>query len=104
MNLKSFREKLNKTQQEVAEELEIQRTKYARYENGESNPNILMLIKMADYFKTTIDELVGHEVPYLINKIDFSSEQLPIIEEIKSLDNSQCQKVKSYIQGLKDGK
>ena len=104
MEMKKLRQQLNKSQKEVAEELNIARTKYARYETGESNPDVDMLIKLADYFHTTVDHLIGHEVPYLINKSEFSSNQLSIIEEIKQLSNEDCGKLLSYIAGLKDGK
>lgn len=40
----------------------------------------------------------------IINKVDFSQEQLALIEELKTLDKVQCQNVSAYIKGLKDGK
>ena len=104
MKLKTLREKINKTQKEVADELCIQRTKYARYENEESDPSIDMLLKLADYYKVTLDELVGHEVPYLIDKSLLSDEEISIINEIKELDTIQRIKVLAYIDGLKEGK
>ena len=44
------------------------------------------LIKLADLHHTTIDDIVGHEVPYLINKSEFTAEQLIAIDEIKKMD------------------
>ena len=84
--------------------MQIQRTKYARYENAESEPNIETLIKLADFYKVTVDELIGHNVPYHISKVDFSNSQLTLVEEIKNLNEAQITKVMAYVQGLKDGK
>ena len=102
--LKKLRREINKTQAEVAEELSLQKQTYQNYELDKRQPDILMLKKLADYFHTSVDYIVGHEVPYLINKSHFSYEQLSILEEIKTLDRLQCQNLLAYIKGLKDGK
>lgn len=101
MNLKKYRLEKGKTQEELAKELNMPRAKYARYELQTSEPNIETLKKLAEYFHTTIDNLVGHETPYLIDKSQFSDTQLKIIEEIKNLQEYACQKVEAYIIGLK---
>ncbi|MBQ8792083.1 MAG: helix-turn-helix transcriptional regulator [Clostridia bacterium] len=104
MNLKDLRKNKGLTQQDLANELGISRMKYNHYELGNSEPNISMLIKLADLYKVTLDELVGHKVPYLLNKVDFSSEQLEVIDQLKALDKNQCKNVSAYIKGLRDGK
>lgn len=89
-NLKEVRKGCNLTQQEVADKLHITRMKYNHYELGNAEPNIETLIDLADLFHLTIDELVGHEVPFLINKSQFTNEQLALIETIKGLTREQC--------------
>ena len=103
MKLKELRVLKNKTQEEVATELNIPRTKYARYETSTSEPNFDILIKLADYFHTTIDYLVGHEVPYQLDKAMFNEEQLAVIDELKKLNKEQCYMLLAYIEGLKAG-
>lgn len=102
MRLKEIRESKNISQKELSNILGFKPTTYNGYEKGLSEPNIQTLIKLADFYKVTLDELVGHEVPYLLKKIDFSDAQLTLIEELKTLDNLNCQKVIAYIKGLKD--
>ena len=52
--------KLNKlTQRDVAQHLNISQPSYIRYENGKSEPTIDNLIKLADLFDVTLDELCG---------------------------------------------
>lgn len=102
--LKKLRKDIGKTQEQVAIELSLQKQTYQNYELEKRQPDILMLKKLADYYHVSVDFLVGHEVPYLINKSYFSLDQLAILEELKSLDKVQNQKVLAYIKGLNDGK
>ena len=52
--------KLNKlTQRDVAQYLNILQPAYMCYENGKSEPTIDNLIKLADLFDVTLDELCG---------------------------------------------
>ena len=57
--LKELRKQLGKTQEEVAKDLNITQSTYSNYENGLRQPNIEMLIDLADYYKVPIDILVG---------------------------------------------
>ncbi len=102
--LKRQRLATNKTQEELANEVGIPRTKYARYELGTSEPNIETLKQLADYFHTTIDHIVGHEVPYLVNKAKYSKEQQAVLKELEKLDNEQCYALLAFIEGMKSGK
>ncbi len=101
MKIKELRQQAKKSQKEVADFLNMSQTGYSGYETGRTDPDIETLKKLAEYFHTTIDNLVGHETPYLIDKSQFSDTQLKIIEEIKNLQEYACQKVEAYIIGLK---
>lgn len=103
MNLKQLRNEKGLTQQDLANALNINRMKYNHYELGNSEPNIKTLIKLADFYHTTIDEIIGHEVPYLINKSQFTNSQLELIEKIKTLSNEQCMLLDAYAEGLIKG-
>lgn len=54
--------------------------------------------------KRNADELPGHEVPYTLNRVEFSEKQLEVIENIKDLTDEDCLRVDAYIEGLKQGK
>ena len=71
---------------EIASYLGISQEKYSRLETGKTEIDMSTLIKLADLHHTTIDDIVGHEVPYLINKSEFTAEQLIAIDEIKKMD------------------
>ena len=63
--LKEQRAESGKCQTEVAQDLGISQKVYSTYECGTREPNIEMLIKMAEYFGIPIDILVGR---YVIKK------------------------------------
>ena len=51
----------NLTQEQFAEVLDISRQAVSKWEKGDSIPDIKMLIKIADYYNVTLDELVREE-------------------------------------------
>lgn len=57
--LKFERKKAGKTQQEIAEYLNIERGSYAKYETGANIPPLPTMIKLADLYKCSIDYLAG---------------------------------------------
>ena len=56
--LKILRKKNRITQRELANALHISQTSVSKYERGESEPDLEMVIKMSDYFGVTIDEFI----------------------------------------------
>ena len=57
--LRYLREDNNLTQTQVANLLHIKQTTYSGYEIGAHNIPVDALIKLADYYNTSIDYLVG---------------------------------------------
>lgn len=91
------------TQKKVAEDTGISQQTLSNYINGKTQPDIQTLIKLAEYFHTTIDSIVGHNVPYLIDKSILREEQKGLIDSIIELTREQCLLTEAYIQGLKKG-
>lgn len=58
-NLKYLRKEHALSQQKIADILGIPQRRYSNYETGTSEPNIETLIKIADYYKISLDYLVG---------------------------------------------
>ncbi len=57
--VRDLREDHDKTQREIAEILNMQLTVYQRYERGERELPLWAAIKLADYYKVSLDYLVG---------------------------------------------
>ena len=59
-NLKSLRKKYQYTQDDIAEKLNVSRQSVAKWESGESTPDIYNCIKLAELFNVKLDDLVNH--------------------------------------------
>ncbi|MDE7397894.1 MAG: helix-turn-helix domain-containing protein [Oscillospiraceae bacterium] len=57
-NLKFFRKKFGLTQEQIAERLGVSRQAVAKWERGDSLPDIDNIIALADLYEVTIDSLV----------------------------------------------
>ena len=57
--LHALREDADLTQRELGEYLHISQRAYAHYENGTRNIPVDMLIRLARYYNTSVDYLVG---------------------------------------------
>ncbi len=58
-NLKALRSEHKVTQSQIALVLGIDRSTYAYYETGKCEPTLTTLIRIADYFQVSLDQLVG---------------------------------------------
>lgn len=56
-----FRKSLGLLQKDVAQAIGIKSNTYCCYERGINEPSIQVLIKLADFFHTTVDELINRE-------------------------------------------
>ena len=59
--LKALREASGESMSEAADALNIAKSTYASYEYGKREPNIEMLIKIANHYNVTVDYLLGRE-------------------------------------------
>ena len=57
--IRSLREDHDLTQKQVAQMLGMSQTGYSKYETGENDIPTQILIKLADFYKTTTDYLLG---------------------------------------------
>ena len=60
MNLKYFRKKEGLSQEELAEKIEVSRQSVAKWESGETLPDIVKCRELANLFGTTIDNLINY--------------------------------------------
>ncbi|MBQ4572400.1 MAG: helix-turn-helix transcriptional regulator [Clostridia bacterium] len=59
MRLKDLREDNDVKQKELAEYLNIKQNTYSQYENGKREIPLDTLWKLADYYNTSVDYLIG---------------------------------------------
>lgn len=94
INLKELRSQKGATQDDMAALLKIKRQTYSAYERGVSVPDINALIKMAEFFGISVDELLGI-------KKDRPEEGQPLSELFSDLSEDELSKVIEYVDFLK---
>ena len=57
--MRDLREDCDKTQQEIADVLNMHRSVYRRYESGERETPAGVVVKLADYYQVSTDYLLG---------------------------------------------
>ena len=58
-NIRNLREDNDLTQKELAQYLNIRQNTYSRYELNQLNIPLDILTKLADYYNTSVDYLIG---------------------------------------------
>ena len=83
--LAELRKKRGLTQQQIADELNVNRVTYTYLEKGNREPSFEKLLLLAKYLETTTDDLLGRSVlsidtvPLPITSFDFSQiENIPL--------------------------
>lgn len=95
-NLKRLRKEYGISQQRLADAINVSQPSINKYENHNIEPEIEILKRMADYFNTSIDYIVGHTTvrrkieyvePYQLNAFEAD-----MITRFRSLtdDEKQC--------------
>ena len=57
--IRALREDRDLTQKEIAQMLGMSQTGYSKYETGENDIPTAILLKLADFYQTTTDYLLG---------------------------------------------
>lgn len=70
--LQDLRNDADMSQKQISEILHISQRSYSHYETGSRSIPIEMLIRLANYYDTSIDYLVGRTVPLFFNFLRFS--------------------------------
>lgn len=77
-----YRERNNKSEEEIATYLGIQKKAYKRYESGDREPSIDKLYKLAKYYNCTIDDFINVDEKFTVKRDEVLS--------TKDLDNLGC--------------
>ena len=103
-NLKKLRTEKGISQQLLAGILGISQQSINKYENHDVEPDISILIAMAQYFNTTIDYLVGNnENPCLLKDV-LSEHEKKLISKYRNLNEAEKLCVETLIETYCNGK
>lgn len=91
-NLKTLRLARGLSQQTLAENLTTSQQSIYKYENQITEPNIDMLIHMADFFNVSVDYLIGYSsCPHKIEEVketELNENELSVLKKYRSLPAS----------------
>ena len=100
MKLKELRQKHNLTQKNVAEKIGTNRANYNRYELENGEPDVKTLIKLADFYKVSLDEIVGREYSNTLDKSKLNETEINLINLIQTLDDNNKKRLEGYAMAL----
>jgi transcriptional regulator with XRE-family HTH domain len=84
-NLKYLRKKISLTQEQMAQQIGIKRSLLGAYEEGRADPRISNLLKFAEIFNLTVDQLIGTDLtdgkgsPIEVGDLDKAKNNLQIL-------------------------
>lgn len=81
-NLKILRKRIKKSQEEIAQDLNLTRSTYSGYENGVAQPNLEVLITISNYYKVSIDDFVKKDFETL-SEIDLERLEKGLLTDVK---------------------
>lgn len=108
-NLKKLREEKGISQKQLADVVSVSQQSINKYENHNIEPDIDTLIKMADYFETSVDYIIGHSKIRrkieAVSSYDLNIEEAKLVESYRALSNNQRKSIvliiENYIDMLK---
>ena len=103
-NLKLLRKEKNISQQKLADAIGMSQQSINQYENHDTEPDFLTLSKMAEYFNTSIDYIIGYtdiKDPYdNTAAYHLNTEEAIIVTKYRTLSPSQRACVAQVINAL----
>lgn len=97
MKFKEFRTKINKTQEQVATLIGVSTQTYQNYELGKREADYDTLLKIANLFNASLDELFDRKDNNFINLNYVADEEKSIIENVRKLNKENLLKVEAYV-------
>ena len=101
-NLKKLREQAEITQKQLAEAIGVSQQSINKYENHDVEPDVQTLIRIADYFHTSVDFLIGHSDGDSPQKNALSFEEHRLLEQYRDLSEKQKKCISTLINSYLD--
>lgn len=103
-NIKKLREKKKVSQWTLSAYLEVSQETISAYENNKALPSAKTLLKLADYFDTSVDYILARtKIDLSVDELkysDFTDSDAIMMIKFKKLSQEKRNKVIGYIDGL----
>ncbi len=98
--IKKLREKNNLNQLEFSKILNISNTTLSQYEAGNRTPSDKIKEKVADYFKVSVDYLLGR-TEKCHSGVEYSKNDKPKSLDVSNLPEEAIKQIEDYIEFMK---
>ena len=92
-NLKKLREDASISQKALADAIGVSQQSVNKYENHNIEPDIETLIRIADFFETSVDYLIGHtSVRRIIEEVhifELNDRESKVMQQYRALTSKQ---------------
>ena len=103
-NLKKLREDARVSQRILAENIGVSQQSINKYENHNIEPDIETLVRMADYFDTSVDYLIGHSSERRrqesIRSFDLNEKEAALVENYRKFSSKQHNSISLLLEEL----
>lgn len=93
INLRLLREEAGVSQKHLAEVIGVSQQSINKYENHNIEPDIETLIRIADFFETSVDYLIGHTTVRRkienVTAYELNEEESHVMEQFRRLSPKQ---------------
>lgn len=97
-SLKRIRKEKGVTQDQIARYLNISRASYTNIENGKRDPDTPTMLRLADYFGVSVDELLGRITAYEAGTLEgLQLDERRILIEYRKLNDTGKLKAFEFI-------
>lgn len=100
--LKELRQVKKISQQQLADIVCVSQQSINKYENHNIEPDISLLIKLADFFDTSVDYLIGHsDIKHKFEPVspyDLNSDEAVLIDNYRKLNHEEKESIHLIIK------
>ena len=104
LRIRELRAEKNVTQQEIADKLGVSRQVFANWENEINQPDLKMLISLAEFFSVTVDYLLGRTDDFgnavMPTPYELTNEETQLLNLYRGMTHVQKIKLIAYGEGL----
>lgn len=102
VNLKQLRAEKGISQQKLAEAIDLTQQSINKYENQRVEPDIATMMKIADYFETSVDFLIGRtnirQRIEPLSEYNLNDEEATIIDSYRRLDKKERKSIQLVME------
>ncbi|MGN1222089.1 MAG: helix-turn-helix domain-containing protein [Christensenellales bacterium] len=102
MKLTQLIKTYNLNQTDFAKEIGVSQKTISNYLNGETEPTMSVLCKIADYFGVTLDYLCDHKTD-IIDTSSYNSTAKGLVKKLPKLNSGNLDKLDAFCDGLIEG-